>query len=111
MRWTAVALTGCPPWSLGRTLTLQACAQGIGGWLTATGKNIDHPNTVGHSWWSVGALLRAGAHFGGGFALELEVGATVPLVERRFYLDTMDHPVGNTPTIAPVVALGLSRAL
>jgi len=111
LHWMAVAVTACPPWSLGRTVTLQACAQGIGGWLSATGRGLDFPNSVGRSWWSAGALLRAGAHFGGGFALELEAGATVPLVERRFTITTPERTVGVTPTVAPVVTLGLSRAL
>ena len=59
----------------------------------------------------MGALLRAGAHLGGGFALELEAGATVPLVQRQFYVGSPDTIVGKTPTIAPVIALGLSLAL
>ena len=84
---------------------------GIGGWLSATGQGLDFPTSVGRSWWSVGALVRAGAHFGGGFALELEAGATVPLVERRFTITTPERTVGETPTVAPVVTLGLSRAL
>jgi hypothetical protein len=111
LRWTAVAITACPPWSLGRTLTAQACGQVIGGWLSATGIGIDHPDSAGRSWWSVGGLLRAGVHLGGGFTLELEVGAAVPLVERRFMITTPEHIAGSTPTVAPVVALGLSLAL
>ena len=111
LQWTALAVTGCPPFSLGRILTLEACAQGIGGWLSATGRGISNPSSARRSWWSVGALLRIGAHLGGGLALELEAGATIPIVERRFYIDTMDTTVGQTPTIAPVIALGLSLAL
>jgi hypothetical protein len=111
LRWTAAAITGCPPWGLGRIVTLQACAQGIGGWMTATGRGISNPGSVSRSWWSVGALVRAGAHFGGGFALELEAGAAVPLVPRSFYIETPEMTVGKTPTVAPVIALGLSRAL
>ena len=111
LHWTALAVTGCPPFSLGRILTLQACAQGIGGWLSASGRGITNPSSARRSWWSVGALLRAGAHLGGGFALELEAGATVPLVERRVLHRHRDTTVGETPTIAPVIALGLSLAL
>jgi len=111
LHWTALAVTGCPPFSLGRILTLQACAQGIGGWLSASARGITNPSSAHRSWWSVGALLRAGAHLGGGFALELEVGATHPLVERQFYIGSRDTTVGKTPTIAPVIALGLSLAL
>jgi hypothetical protein len=111
LHWTALAVTGCPPFSLGRVLTLQACAQGIGGWLSATGRGISNPSSARRTWWSMGALLRAGAHLGGRFALELEAGATVPLVARRFYIGSPDTTVGKTPTIAPVIALGLSVAL
>jgi hypothetical protein len=112
LHWTALAVTGCPPFSLGRTLTLQACAQGIGGWLSATGRGISNPSSARRTWWSAGALLRAGAHLGGRFALELEAGATVPLVARRFHIiGSPDTTVGKTPTIAPVIALGLSVAL
>ncbi|HXU01552.1 MAG TPA: hypothetical protein VN903_11200, partial [Polyangia bacterium] len=111
LHWMALSLTACPPWSLGRTLTLQACGQVMGGWLSATGKGIDFPNSVGRSWWSAGALVRAGARLGAGFALELEAGATFPLVERRFTITTPERTVGETPTVAPVVTLGLSRSL
>jgi hypothetical protein len=111
VHWTALAVTACPPWGLGRTFTLQACAQGIGGWLTATGVGVTNPSSIGHWWWSAGALLRAGAHVGGGFALELEGGATVPLVQRHFVTKSPDILVGETPTIAPFVVLGLSRSL
>jgi hypothetical protein len=111
LQWTALAVSGCPPFSLGRIVTLQACAQAIGGWLTASGRGISNPGSSRRAWWSVGALLRASAHLGGGFALELEAGATVPLVERQFYVDTPDTTVGKTPTVAPLIALGLSLAL
>ena len=32
----------------------------------------------GRSWWSAGALVRTGAQLGGGYALELEAGVTIP---------------------------------
>jgi hypothetical protein len=111
LHWTALAVTACPPFSLGRTVTLQACAQAMGGWLSASGLGITYPNSVVRSWWSAGALLRVGAHLGGGFALELEGGVTIPLVERDFFITTPEMTVGGTPTVAPIVTLGLSRAL
>ena len=111
VRWTAVAATVCPPWSLGRAVTLQPCAQAFGGWLAASGRGISNPNSVGRTWWSAGVMLRAGAHLGADFSLELEVGASVPIAKRHFVRDTPEGPVGETPTISPMVALGLSRSL
>jgi hypothetical protein len=111
VRWMALAVTGCPPWSLGRTFFLQACAQAIGGWLSATGRGITNPTSAGRTWWSAGALLRAGVQLGGGYALELEGGATIPLVQHRFVTTTPERTVGETPTVAPFVVLGLSRSL
>jgi hypothetical protein len=109
--WTAIAATACPPWSLGRTVTLQPCARAIGGWLSANGRNLQFPNSVTRSWWSAGALLRAGIRLGGYFSVELEAGATIPIADRTFTVDTPEETVGQTPTISPMVALGLSRSL
>lgn len=111
VRWTALVATVCPPWSLGRVVTLQPCAQGIGGWLSATGLGLTNPRSVGRTWWSAGAMLRLGAHIGADFTVELEAGASVPIVGRRFTSSTPDRTVGETPTISPMVALGLSRSL
>jgi len=111
VRWTALAATVCPPWSLGRVITLQPCAQGIGGWLSATGRGLTNPRSVGRTWWSAGAMLRLGAHIGADFTVELEAGASVPIVGRRFTSSSPDRTVGETPTISPMVALGLSRSL
>jgi hypothetical protein len=111
VRWMAVAATACPGWNLGRSVTLQPCAQVIGGWLAARGRGLDNPRSVGRSWWSAGAILRVGARLGAGFSLELEAGVAVPLVARQFIIETPYRPVGETPTVAPMVALGLSRSL
>jgi hypothetical protein len=111
VRWTAVALTACPGLSLGHVVTLQPCAQAIGGWLAASGRGLTNPESVGRSWLSAGAMLRAVAGIGAGFSLELEAGASVPLFRRTFMSTTPERTVGETPTIAPMGALGLSRAL
>ena len=109
-KWMAVSVTGCP-WGLGRTLWVQPCVQGIGGWLSATGRGLTNPSSAGRIWWSAGALLRLGAEVGSGFSVELEAGATVPIVGHRYITTTPERTVGETPTIAPMVALGLARAL
>jgi hypothetical protein len=111
VNWMALAATVCPGWSVGRTVTVQPCAQAIGGWLTATGRGISNPDSVGRTWWSVGALLRGAARLGAGFSLEIEAGASVPLARRSFFISTPEGTVGQSPTVAPIVALGLSRSL
>lgn len=110
-KWMALAATACPGWSVGRIVTLQPCAQAIGGWLAASGRGLTNPASVGRSWLSAGALVRAEAHLGAGFSVELEAGASVPILRRRFIVTTPEGTVGETPTIAPIVTLGLSRSL
>jgi len=110
-QWFALAATGCPGWSVGRTITLQPCAQAIGGWLAASGRGLTNPSSVGRSWFSAGALVRADAHLGAGFSVELEAGASIPIARRRFIVTTPEGTVGETPTVAPIVTLGLSRSL
>jgi hypothetical protein len=83
----------------------------MGGWLSATGRGITMPNSAGRTWWSVGALARADLRLGGRFLLELEGGATIPLAKRTFVFTTPEGTVGETPTVAPVVTLGLLRSL
>jgi len=111
VRWTAVAATGCPGWIAGRVGSVQPCAQVIGGWLEATGVGLSNPRSAGRSWWSLGALLRVAARLGWGFSLELDAGLSVPLFERRFITTTPERTVGGTPTIAPIVGLGIARVL
>jgi hypothetical protein len=111
VRWTAIAVTGCPGWSAGKVASVEPCAQVIGGWLEATGVGLTNPRSAGRSWWSVGALLRVAARLGWGFSLELEAGLSVPLIERRFITSTPERIVGETPTIAPMVGLGIARVL
>ena len=110
-KWMALAASACPGWSVGRTVTLQPCAQAIGGWLAASGRGLTNPSSVGRSWLSAGALVRADAHLGAGFSIELEAGASIPILRRRFIVTTPEGTVGETPTVAPIVTLGLSRSL
>jgi hypothetical protein len=108
---TGAALTACPGWGIGRTITLQPCARVLGGWLRATNDAVTNPRTAGRSWWAVGALARAAVRLGAGFSLEMELGFAVPLVERRFVTTTPERLVGETPTISTIVGLGLVRGL
>jgi hypothetical protein len=110
-RFTAIELTGCPGWSLGATIAVEPCAQAIGGWLTATDRAVTNPHAVRRTWGSLGALARASLRLGAGFALELEAGLAVPVVERRFMTTTPERNVGQTPAIAGTLRLGITWAL
>jgi hypothetical protein len=110
-RFTAIELTGCPGWSLGTTIAVEPCAQAVGGWLTATDHAVSNPRSVGRTWGSLGALARVSLRLGAGFALELEAGIAVPLVERRFMTTTPERNVGQTPAIAGTLRLGITWAL
>jgi hypothetical protein len=108
-RLTTVALTACPlGWGLGGIWRLQPCAVALGGILSATDPSLDHPASALRSWWSVGARLRAAASLGVRYALELEAGATVPLVRRHFFATSPDQVVGETPAVSAVGSLGVS---
>jgi hypothetical protein len=108
--WMAVAAVACPGLSVGRSVTIQPCAQAMGGWLAASGHNLTFTYSPGRTWWSVGALLRANSRLGAGFSVELEAGASIPLVRRTFIISTPEGTVGETPTVAPMLTLGLSRS-
>lgn len=107
--WTAIEVSACPGWGFQRVVTLEACALGLAGWLTATERAVTNPRSASRSWWSVGAVARVCLALGAGFGLELEVGATVPLVKRRFITTTPEQTVAETPTISGLVGLGLAR--
>jgi hypothetical protein len=109
---TAVELSACPGWGLaGQHVAAQLCAVGIGGWLSATERAVTNPQSATRSWWSVGALARAVLPLGGGFAAQVEVGATVPLAKRRFVISTPDRTVAETPAVAAQLGLGLGYGL
>jgi hypothetical protein len=109
VRLTTFALTACPTgWSLGGVWRMQPCVVGLGGWLDATDRSVDHPDSSLRSWWSAGGRLRAAASLGLRYTLELEAGVTVPLVRRRFFTGSPDQVVGQTPSVSALGALGIS---
>jgi hypothetical protein len=107
-RFAAVEVSVCPGWSAGTTLVIEPCAQAIGGWLTATDRAVTNPSSVGRTWGSLGAMARAALRMGAGFALELEAGLAVPLMERRFITTTPERTVGETPAISGTIGLGIT---
>lgn len=105
---TGLSLTVCPiRWTAADRLRFEPCATGLGGALTATGRSVTVPETVGRSWWSLGASVRAAGTVAGSLSLELEAGLGLPLIKRRFVTHTPDRLVGQTPTFSAMGTLGL----
>ena len=111
LHWTALAVTGCPPFSLGRILTLQRARKGSAAGCPppAEASAIQAlPVGAGGAWVrfcaqarTSGVVLRSSWRPGRRFLSS----------QRQFYVGSLDTIVGKTPTIAPVIALGLSLAL
>jgi hypothetical protein len=107
VRLTAITLSACPVgWAIAGAWRVQPCAVGLGGWLAVTDRAVDHPSSALRSWWSVGARARAAAALGAHYALELEAGVSVPLIRRRFFANTEDQLVGETPVVSALGAIG-----
>jgi hypothetical protein len=107
-RWTAAALSACPPFGLGGRVVLQPCARATAGWVTATDRSVTAPTTVVRTLFGVGGLLRLGVPVGAGFSVELTAGVEVPLVKRRFILTTPETTVGQTRTVSGWAGLGVT---
>ncbi|WP_437950231.1 hypothetical protein WME98_04960 [Sorangium sp. So ce296] len=108
IHWAAAALTACPlRWQIADFLSAEPCVVVTGGWFTATAEDVSHPRSAVRSWWSAGALARAAVPLGGGTAIEIEVGAGVPLVRRSFTISLPAETVGETPVISPLAGVGI----
>ena len=113
IRWTALALTGCPGWWLGRRVVIEPCARLTMGLLAVIDHSISHQLPVSRWWGSAGALVHATAPVGWGLALEVEAGIDFPFVTRRFITTTAEpnQLVGTTAAVSPTLSVGLSHAL
>jgi hypothetical protein len=107
----SVGATACPLRLTASILTVQPCVLVLAGWLRATGRQVTHVASVDRSWLSAGMTLRAAAFLGRGFSLELEGGITAPLLKRRFFATVPSNVVAETPTISPIVGIGLTYGL
>ena len=109
---TGVSLAVCPL-ALGPTprLRLEPCLTGTGAELSAAGRELPMAATVSRSWWGVGALARVSLALLTELALEVEAGALLPLVDRRFVVVPSGTSLGSTPAFAPFASLGLAYAL
>lgn len=111
VRWTALALTACPPLGFRGFIHVQPCLLGVGGWLGATERAVSHPLSAGRTWWSAGGLLRTSVPLGRRFAVDLDVGISAPLVKRRFILTSPQTTVGETPAVSVFAGIGVSYSL
>jgi hypothetical protein len=111
IRWTAVMVTACPlRFQLNDTISIQPCASGSGGWLTARGESSETPAAASRSWWSAGVLGRISSAIGGGTAVRFELGLSVPLLRRRFITTPPEETVAESPAISALGALGVAHA-
>jgi len=105
---TGVGLTLCPMQSaFSERLEVGACASARGGLLKASGLGISHPQSVGRSWWTLGADALATLRLYGPWRVELLAGMAVPLILREFTAGTPGHDVGKTPAMAVQAGLGM----
>lgn len=103
-----MSATVCPLRLTASVLTVQPCALGLAGWLRATGRQVTHVESVDRSWLSTGMTLRTAVFLGRSFSLELEAGISAVLLRRRFFTTVRDNVVAETPTISPIVGVGLT---
>ncbi|XYH94093.1 hypothetical protein ACMHYB_40530 [Sorangium sp. So ce1128] len=111
VQWTAATLAACPlRWEIAGTFSAAPCVTATGGWLAATGEGIASPESAVRSWWSVGAAVRAAVSLGGSTALEIEAGASAPLVRRSFTIASPAETVGETPVVSPMASVGIMHS-
>jgi len=109
-----VSLTGLEanacPLRLGiGVFTVQPCALMMVGWFAASGREATYTYDVDHLWLSAGGVVHASAFLGEGLSLDLDGGVSAPFFKRRFYRTSLpDDIVGETPSISPIIRLGLS---
>ena len=112
MRVTGVSVALCPiALRPHRRLRVEPCWMTTGAQLQALGRELDSEQSVSRSWWATGALARLAFEPSPRFAFELEGGALLPLVDRRFVALPSRTLLGSTPAIAPIATAGVVYAL
>ena len=106
-----LAGTVCPLRWTASILTIEPCALVLTGWLSASGRQVTHTSTVDRLWLSAGGAVRTSAFIGRGLSLELEAGVSAPLLKRRFFATVPSNVVAETPTVSPLVGIGLTYGL
>jgi hypothetical protein len=112
VRVTGLSVAPCPV-SLRpiARLRLEPCLVATGAELQAVGRDLPQATSAARSWWGLGALARLSLAVTRGLAFEVEGGALVPLVERRFVTLPSGRELGRTPTLAPLANAGVSYEL
>jgi hypothetical protein len=100
-RASLLQLSLCPHrFQLGRVLAIRPSVIAVGGWMTATGQDVDVPETARRSLWQVGGELPVAISVVGPLGVEIAGGLVGSLVSRRFTLGTPPMVVGQTPRLA-----------
>ncbi|HWZ89156.1 MAG TPA: hypothetical protein VNW92_09910 [Polyangiaceae bacterium] len=106
-QFEGIALDACPARWRFADIELGPCALASVGVLEVTGRGVSEPATVERGWWSAGLDFQLSALLGHGLVLESALGATAPLIKRRFYLSLPEHVVAETPVVSPLLRLGV----
>lgn len=106
-RFGVLALDACPFRHHSGAWEFAPCALATVGFLELTGRGVSDPETVGHAWWSAGLDLQMAVLLGRGVVFESALAATVPLVRHRYYTNSPEQVVTETPVVSPLLRLGL----
>jgi len=106
-RFGALALDACPFRYHSGAWEFAPCALATLGFLELTGRGVSDPETVSHAWWSAGIDLQMTVLLGRGVVFESALAATVPLVRHRYYTNSPEQLVTETPVVSPLLRLGL----
>jgi hypothetical protein len=106
-RFGALALDACPFRYHRGAWEFAPCALATLGFLGLTGRGVSDPETVEHGWWSAGIDVQMSVLLGRGVVFESALAATVPLVRHRYYTNSPEQVVTETPVVSPLLRLGL----
>ncbi|HEY0468444.1 MAG TPA: hypothetical protein VGC79_29815 [Polyangiaceae bacterium] len=106
-RFGALTLDACPYRHRSGNWEIAPCALGAIGFLEMTGRGVAEPQTVSRAWLSAGIDLQVAFLLGRGVVFEGALGASIPLAPHRYYTNTPDQVVAETPVLSPLLRLGL----
>jgi hypothetical protein len=93
-------------WGEREGVSLRPCLSFLIGQLTGEGRGIAQPGSTQRSIFAPGAALVLAGPIAAGLGWQVEAGASIPLVSRRFYVGEPSNVVGETPLFAPEVVAG-----
>lgn len=111
-RASLIQISLCPhglKW--GEILEIRPAVVANGGWLSATGQDVDIARSVVRPLWQLGAEIGGVLSVAGPLALEIDGGVWATLVSRRFTLQDPPVGVGQTPTLARFARFSLLLSL